>query len=358
MQVSVLHVSSRFGVQPLKAGYHQPLSLLYVGSTAIDVTKRHLNRVAVFKHLKKTELVDAELALRYWESHDNLFECVIVPLINFQDYQSAWSFEHELIAQWQTPLNFPRATQFLKKTALGYSVSQKHRMSAHSTYGLRLWRKLGKRLHGCRKDCRKTAWNILFDLGSFTKASHNAARLIRSRSMSNDELCALMKLRRRNVAHPARGENQSLLKSAVKFRTTMHWPKSARPLGVLPLAHPSFNSDWEGWLKSIVSDFKYLFPPFHVPRGNLREVLHQSIKKFLRNFQGWEEQMWGLNFNIEAVACPCSQFLQKLPDHCFVDGHVAAALEDFKFPLLVLQARSCQGRTDGSLRPLSCSVFG
>ena len=178
------------------------------------------------------------------------------PSVHFQDYQSAWSFEHELIAQWQTPLNFPRATQFLKKTALGYSVSQEHRMSAHSTYGLRLWRKLGKRLRGCRKDCRKTAWNILFDLGSFTKASRNAARLIRSRSMSNDELCALMKLRRRNVAHPARGENQSLVKSAVKFRTTMHWPKSARPLGVLPLAHPSFNSDWEGWLKSIVSDFK------------------------------------------------------------------------------------------------------
>ena len=38
--------------------------------------------------------------------------------------------------------------QVLKKTALGHRVSQNRRMSAYATYGLRLRRKLPKRLHG------------------------------------------------------------------------------------------------------------------------------------------------------------------------------------------------------------------
>ena len=133
------------------AGYSQPSSLLYVGSTAAGVTKRHLNRMAVYRHLKTTEFVDAELSLRVWASHDNLFDFVIVPLMSCADYQAAWAFEHELIAQWQTQLNDPRAIQFLKKTALGFRVSRKHRSSAYATFGLRLWRKLRKRLHGQRK---------------------------------------------------------------------------------------------------------------------------------------------------------------------------------------------------------------
>ena len=67
------------------AGYKQPSSLLYVGSTAIGVAKRHFNRMAVYRRLKKIEFVDAELYLRYWASHNNLFDFVIVPLRRFAD---------------------------------------------------------------------------------------------------------------------------------------------------------------------------------------------------------------------------------------------------------------------------------
>ena len=68
----------------------KPSSLLCVGSAGVSVAKRHLNRMSVFRRLKKTEFVDAELSLRYWASHDNLFQFVIVPLQSFEDYQSAW----------------------------------------------------------------------------------------------------------------------------------------------------------------------------------------------------------------------------------------------------------------------------
>ena len=323
-----------FDFSHIRAGYRQPSSLLYVGSTGVSVAKRHLNRMAVFRRLKKTEFVDAELSLRYWASHDNLFQFVIVPLQSFEDYSSAWIFEHELISQWQTQLNFPRATQYLKKTALGFRVSQKKRMSAFATYGLRLWRKLRKRLRGnCKPvvvaESRQTAWQMLYDLGSHTKASFNAAKIIRShKRMTDAEIYALIKLSR-SVENPTRAKIQRLLKSAVKYRETMHWPLTARPLGVLPLAHSSFNRDWERWLKQVIQDFKYLFPSFHVPRSNLREVPHQSIKKFLHNFRSWEETMWDPAFQLDSVKCSCSNFQQVLPDLCFVDGHVAAGLEQF-----------------------------
>ena len=110
-----------FEFSHFKAGYNQPSSLLYVGSTAVGYAKRRLNRMAVYRRLKATEFVDAELSLRYWASHDNLFDFVIVPLKSFANYQAAWAFEHELIAQWQTQLNYPKAMQFFKEDRLRVS---------------------------------------------------------------------------------------------------------------------------------------------------------------------------------------------------------------------------------------------
>ena len=55
--------------------------------------------MAVYRRLKKTEFVDAELSLRYWASHDNLFQFASVPLQSYESYQLAWVTEHEIIAQ-------------------------------------------------------------------------------------------------------------------------------------------------------------------------------------------------------------------------------------------------------------------
>ena len=173
-------------------------------------------------------------------------------------------------------------------------------MSAYATFGLRLWRKLRKRHGQCKefviKDCRQLAWNILYDLGSHTRASLDAARMIRSERMSDEEVYALTKLSR-SVENPVRSRIHSILKSAVKFRSTMHWPLTGRPLPVLPLSHSTFIREGRLWRSSLISDFKYLFPSFHLPKSKLREVPHQSIKKFLPNFQSWEDLMWDSDFS-------------------------------------------------------------
>ena len=81
------------------------------------------------------------------------------------NYQLAWVAEHELIALWQTTLNYPRATALIKKRA-----------SMYGTFGLRLWRKLHKRMHRRSprffiKSSRELAWALLFKLGSRTRAA-------------------------------------------------------------------------------------------------------------------------------------------------------------------------------------------
>ena len=323
-----------FEISRFRTGYSQPSSLLYVGSTAIGVAKRLLNRMAVYRRLQRTEFVDAELSLRYWSSNHNLFQFVVIPLQAFASYQEAWISEHELIAQWQTPLNYPRATSLVKKTALAFRFSSKRRVSLYGTFGLRLWRKLRKRLHRRSqkffiKDSREFAWGLLFKLGSRTTAAFETSKLLRSNKTADEEVYALIKLSR-NVENPHRGRIQGLLKGVVQFRKTMHWPRTSRSLGVLPLANENFMFNCEKWLKKLILQYKYLFPSFHVPKNSLREAPHQSIKKFLHNFQVWEETMWEPDFNLELVPCPCAKYRNQLPESCFSSGHVAAGLERFQ----------------------------
>ena len=145
----------------------------------------------------------------------------------------AWVTEHEIIAQWQTPLNYPRATALIKKTALGFRISSKRRASLYGTFGLRLWRKLHKRMHRRNqrffiKNSREFAWGLLFKLGSRTRAAFETSKLLRSRRTADEEVYALIKLSR-NIEDPHRNRVQGLLKSVAKCRTKMHWPKTSRP---------------------------------------------------------------------------------------------------------------------------------
>ena len=195
-------------------------------------------------------------------------------------------------------------TSLVKKTALGFRLSSKRRVSLYGTFGLRLWRELRKRLHRHSrkfviKDSREFAWGLLFRLGSRTRAAFETSKLLRSNKTADEEVYALIKLSR-NIENPHWGR-------VVKFRKTMHWPRTSRPLGVLPLSSDRFMSECEQWLKKLILQYKYLFPSFHVPRNSLRAAPHPSIKKFLHNFQVWEETMWDPDFQVESVPCPWSE---------------------------------------------------
>ena len=276
-----------FEISRFRAGYSQPLTLLYVGSTAIGIAKRRLNRMAVYRRLQRTEFVDAEMSLRYWSSHSNLFQFAVVPSQVHDNCQNAWIAEHELIAQWEAPLNFPRVTSLVKTTALRFRLSSKRRISLYGTFGLRLWRKLRKRLHRRSrkfviKDSREFAWGLPFKLGSRTRAAFETSKLLRSNKTADEEVYALIKLSR-NIENPHRGRVQGLLKRVVKFRKTMHWPRTSRPLGVLPLSSDRFMSECEQWLKKLILQYKYLFLHFMFP-GTASERLHIKASRISSQF--------------------------------------------------------------------------
>ena len=134
---------------------------------------------------------------------------MLVPLQSCEDYESAW-----VLAQWQSPLNYPWAMTLLKKTALGYRVSPKRRASLYGAFGLRLWRKLHKRMHRRSreffiKDSRELAWGLLFKLESHTRAAFETSKLLRSRETADEKVYALIKLSR-NIENPVRNKDLAL----------------------------------------------------------------------------------------------------------------------------------------------------
>ena len=95
-----------------------------------------------------------------------------------------------------------------QETALGFRISSKRRVSLYGTFGLRLWRKLHKRMHRRNqrffiKTSRELAWGLLFKLGSRTRAAFDTSKLLRSRQTADEEVYALIKLSRNNRESPS-----------------------------------------------------------------------------------------------------------------------------------------------------------
>ena len=151
----------------------------------------------------------------------------------------------------------------------------------YGTFGLRLWRKLHKRMHRRNQrffinNSRELAWGLLFKLGSRTRAAFDTSKLLRSRQTADEEVCALIKLSR-NIENPHR-----IAQECCQVSHQDALAKNIPAPGCSAIVPPTIQC--ERWLRNIIIQYKYLFPSFHVPKNSLREVPHQSIKKFLRNF--------------------------------------------------------------------------
>ena len=108
----------------------------------------------------------------------------------------------------------------------------------------------------------------------------------------------------------------------------MHWPKTSRPLGVLPLCHPLFSV--RGGCETLSFSTNICFLPFMFPRTASERFHIKASRSFFATSQSWEETMWDPAFKLDSVPCPCAKYRNKLPDRCFSSGHVAAGLEEFE----------------------------
>ena len=173
--------------------YRQPSTFMYIGSTSQSVFRRESNRMSVAKKLTSGREAQAELSIRFWVSNKSLQTYTLFLVTPCSTYKEAWVTEHCLIGMWQPKLNHPYIISFLQRSALGLRPNKRVRLSAFSKFGLRLWRKLRKKLHNQNQPeifqlKRRSAWEILFNLTCFSRAPFEELKRLRSDRYVPDEI--------------------------------------------------------------------------------------------------------------------------------------------------------------------------
>ena len=305
--------------------YRQPSTFMYIGSTSQSVFRRESNRLSLAKKLPSGGEAQAELAIRYWVSNDCLQDYTLFLLTPCSSYREAWITEHCLIGMWQPKLNHPYIVSLLKRSALRFRPNKRIRNTVSSKFGLRLRRKLRKKLHTQLQPesfqlKRRSAWEILFNLTCFSRAPFEEAKRLRSGRYVPDEIYSLIQF----LEEPGKSKARKILKSVCLYRN-MSWPRSGLGLQLRFTSHPSFCSDVSAWIRKQVLQHKHTLVPFHLPLFKIREGPHQTLKDFLHNFKDWDA--WLQHHSIDDVQCPCSKFAAQLPESCMTHGHVVAGIE-------------------------------
>ena len=227
-------------------------------------------------------------------------------------------------------LNHPYITSFLRRSALGFRPNKRVRQTVASRFGLRLWRKLRKKLHRQLQPesfqlKRRSAWEILFNLTCFSRAPFEEAKRLRSDRYVPDEIYSLIRLSN-SLEEPGKSKARKVLKSVCQYRN-MSWPTTLQGLQLKFTAHPNFGRDISQWTRNQVLRFKVkdILVPFHLPSYKVREQPHQSLKDFLHNFKDWDK--WLQHHSVDEAPCPCHHFTHILPEQCLTRGHVVAGIE-------------------------------
>ena len=163
--------------------------------------------------------------------------------------------EHCLLGMWQPKLNHPYIISFLKRSALGFRPNKRVRLGAFSRFGMRLWRKLRKKLHTQNQPeifqlKRRSAWEILFNLTCFSRAPFEEIKRLRSDRYVPDEIYSLIRLSN-SSEEPGKTKARNELKSVCKHRN-MSWPRSALGLRLKFTADPNFGTEISKWIRSQV----------------------------------------------------------------------------------------------------------
>ena len=121
----------------------------YIGSAMYHTLDREYSRSRKFFQLTNDKLVQAELALRYWKGHDNLYIWEHSSLTEqTTDYRC---LELALIQEWQPRLNYPFICQFFHPRK---GILKKPAMNTNAQFGLAtLWRR-------CKHKFTPIVWNF------------------------------------------------------------------------------------------------------------------------------------------------------------------------------------------------------
>ena len=180
----------------------------YIGSAMHHTLDREYSRSRKYLQLTNERLVQAELAVRYWREHDNLYIWAPIPIYTERaDYRS---LEMAIIQEWQPRLNYPFICQFFHPRK---GILKKLALNTNAQFGLAtLWRRAKHKftpklvrqiLTSTRFQNRLELWTIIHALGSNTKARFEQTKMLRS----NDgglTLCYALRRLANNIQEPFR----------------------------------------------------------------------------------------------------------------------------------------------------------
>ena len=180
----------------------------YIGPAMHHTLDREYSRSRKYLQLTNERLVQAELALRYWREHDNLY--IWAPIAIYTERANYRSLEMAIIQEWQPRLNYPFICQFFHPRK---GILKKPALNTNAQFGLAtLWRRAKHKftpklvrqiLTPTRFQNRLELWTIIQALGSNTKARFEQTKMLRS----NDgglALCYALRRLANNIQEPYR----------------------------------------------------------------------------------------------------------------------------------------------------------
>ena len=184
-------------------------------------TESIYSRSRKYLQLTNERLVQAELALRYWQDHDNLYIWAPIPI--YTDRTDYRSLEMALIQEWQPRLNYPFICQFFHPKK---GILKKLTLNTNAQFGLAtLWRRAKHKftpklvrqiLTSTRFQNRLELWTIIHALGSNTKARFEQTKMLRS----NDgglTLCYALRRLANNIQEPFRTLSLNAIDASIKW---------------------------------------------------------------------------------------------------------------------------------------------
>ena len=283
----------------------------YVGSAMHHTLDREYSRSRKYLQLTNERLVQAELALRYWHDHDNLYIWAPIPIYTDRiDYRS---LEMALIQEWQPRLNYPFICQFFHPKK---GILKKPLLNTNAQFGLAtLWRRAKHKftphfvrqvLTSSRFQNRLELWTIIHALGSNTKARFEQTKLLRS----NDgglTLCYALRRLANNTQEPFRTLSLNAIDASIKW-----WRGKPAPKASALRAPWSLAPDLQTTLKKFLRQWHVTMlahqVPCHTPSFKTVFIKHAAVLDILCNHKQAIEN-WSTSNS--AVCCCKSWSLYK-----------------------------------------------
>ena len=276
----------------------------YLGSALHHVLDREYSRTRKYYQLTHDRLVQAELALRYWREHQNLFIWAPIPLFTCRtDFRC---LELALIQEWQPRLNYPFICQFfhpkkglLKRPAMNTNAQfglatlcrrARHRFTPSAIKAILASDRFQNRLH---------LWNLIHDLGSNTKARFNTTRLLRSQE-GGLHLCYALRRLATNIQEPYRTLSLQAIDSTIAWWKGKPAPRASAlraPWAMSPNLAKTLQGALRQWYFQMIAHHV----PCHIPSFKTIFVKHSSVVDFLCNHKSAIES-WSLAQTPHAAA--------------------------------------------------------